>query len=147
MRAWRISNHIDLSGRGGELANGRWNVAGTPVVYCADHPSTTLLEMLVRVDRSDMPSSFRLLAIDLPDSSPVFRIDPEGLPANWRFDLDFTRQIGTELLNRAEHLIVLVPSVIVPFTWNVLVNPRHPEIAGCAIVLVTEATFDPRLIR
>jgi RES domain-containing protein len=147
VRVWRISIHEDLSGRGGELADGRWNRAGTPVVYCADHPSTTLLEMLVRIERSDLPSSFRLLTIDLPDSSAVFRIDPETLPANWRSDLEFTRQVGTDLLNRAQHLTVLVPCVIVPFAWNVLVNPLHSDVADCAIVLVTDVTFDPRLIR
>ncbi len=80
------------------------------------------------------------------NSSPVFRVDPEALPAGWRSDLNFTRQMGTDLLNCAEHLSILVPCAIVPFTWNVLVNPRHSDIAGCTIVLVTNATFDARLI-
>ena len=54
---------------------------------------------------------------------------------------------GTELLQRAEHLYLLVPCVLVPFAWNVLLNPAHPDIARCAITAVTAKAFDPRLIR
>lgn len=147
MRVWRISNHVDLSGRGGELAHGRWNRAGTPVVYCSDHPATTLLEMLVRIDRWDVPPTFRLLTIDVPDDAPELRVEEPILPAEWRADIEATRLLGTELLQRAEHLYLLVPCVLVPFAWNVLLNPAHPDIARCAITAVTAEAFDPRLIR
>jgi RES domain-containing protein len=54
MRIWRISNFADLSGRGGMLIDGRWNRRGTPIVYCTDHPSTALLEILVHATRETM---------------------------------------------------------------------------------------------
>lgn len=147
VRVWRISNHLDLSGRGGVLSQGRWNKVGTPVVYCSDHPATTLLEMLVRVERSDTPARFRLLTIDLPDDSAKLQLDGDQLPADWRTDIDFTRSLGDELLKRAEHLFMLVPCALVPFTWNVLLNSSHSDAGRCSIIEVTESSLDPRLIR
>jgi len=147
VRVWRISTHVNLSGQGGVLAAGRWNRLGTPVVYCADHPATALLEMLVRIDRLDAPTSFRLLSIEIPDKAPLLRLDPASLPEDWQFDPNATQAWGSEHLDRAQHLAIIVPCVLVPFALNVLLNPRHPDIARCVIVEVTDSAFDPRLIR
>jgi RES domain-containing protein len=103
--------------------------------------------MLVRIDRADIPAHFRLLTIEVPETSSNIRIGLETLPIDWRSDYGTTQQIGTELLDRTAHLTITVPSALAPFTWNVLLNPRHPDIQQCAIVGVTEESFDPRLIR
>jgi hypothetical protein len=55
--------------------------------------------------------------------------------------------MGSDLLTRAEHLIVLVPTVLVPYAWNALLNPNHPDIGRCSIAEVITELFDPRLVR
>lgn len=147
MRVWRISNHIDLSGQGGLLSEGRWNSKGIPVVYCSDHPATCLLEMLVRIERADVPPSFRLLSIEVPNDAPSLRLAESELAEGWRANFAYTQSRGTQLLGDAEHLTITVPCVIVPFAWNVLLNPEHHAISRCSIVDVIESSFDPRLIR
>lgn len=147
MRIWRISNYADLSGRGGLIADGRWNRIGTPVVYCSDHPATTLLEMLARIDRFDIPAGFRLHAIEVPDDALTISLSPTDLPSNWREDVDSTQALGTDILDKAAHLAIRVPCVLVPYAWNVLLNPRHPDAPRCSIVETVESPFDPRLIR
>lgn len=72
MNLWRISKYADLSGRGGLLAEGRWHQKGIPVVYCCDHPSTALLEVLVHMNRSRIPPSFQLLRIECQDNLTIF---------------------------------------------------------------------------
>jgi RES domain-containing protein len=67
MFLWRISRFADLSGKGGELVSGRWHEKGNPVVYCADHPSTMLLEMIVHVNPANIPDTYQLLKIECPD--------------------------------------------------------------------------------
>lgn len=146
MNVWRVSDHADLSGQGGMLAAARWHLAGTPVVYCADHPATALLEKLVHIDLEDMPRGYTLLTIDVPDV-PAHRIDAGDLPEDWRSDLNATQSIGTAVLARAEHLVVWVPSVLVPHAWNALLNPRHAEAPQCSVLEVIENLFDRRLIR
>ena len=63
MKVWRISNHGDLSGRGGLRAAGRWHCAGRPIVYLAEHPASALLEVLVHFDIGDvsaLPVAYQL---------------------------------------------------------------------------------------
>ena len=127
------------------LADGRWNRLGTPVVYCSDHPATALLEILARLDRADVPSSFRLLAIAIPDDAPSVSLTADKLPDNWRADISTTRTTGTDLLRRAEALTIRVPSVLVPYAWNVLLNPQHADAVRCSVVETIESAFDPRL--
>lgn len=147
MRIWRISNYEDLSGRGGLIADGRWNRIGAPAVYCSDHPATALLEMLARIDRFDVPATFRLLAIEVPDDALTISLRPTDLPSNWRADIDSTQALGTDMLDKADHLSIRVPCVLVPHAWNVLLNPRHPDAPRCSIVETIESPFDPRIIR
>jgi RES domain-containing protein len=147
MRVWRISNYIDLSGRGGLIASGRWHRVGMPVVYTADHPATAMLETLAHLNVERVPPRYRLLAIELPDDGPVHRVSVAELPRDWETDMERTQSLGATLLARAAHLSVLVPSVLVPHAWNVLLNPLHPDMARCSVAEVIERAFDTRLIR
>jgi RES domain-containing protein len=147
VRLWRISNHIDLSGRGGLLAAGRWHRLGTPVVYAADHPSTAMLEVLAHLDLDDVPARYRLMAIEAPDDASRLEIAAEELPTDWRMNVEGTRELGNRLLYAGAHLMIVVPSVLVRGAWNVLMNPRHPEIARCSVAEIWEDAFDPRLVR
>ena len=146
MRVWRVSDHTDLSGEGGMVSAARWHQKGTPVVYCADHPATALLEKLVHVDIEDMPKGYTLLRIEVPEMAS-YRINAIDLPDGWMSDILVTQAIGTNILSRLEHLLVWVPSVLVPYAWNALLNPGHPEASGCLVTDVISNLFDPRLIR
>jgi RES domain-containing protein len=144
MRLWRISSYADLSGRGGIVSAARWNFRNTPMVYCADHPATALLEILVHVDAEEMPADYQLLEIVLPDSTPIFAPD---LPQNWKDDLTLTRRLGTDFIVAGIHAAMEVPCVIVPFTKNYLLNPALLARDGIAIVGVTQHPIDTRLLR
>ncbi|WP_245521159.1 RES family NAD+ phosphorylase [Rhizobium laguerreae] len=111
MILWRISNYADLSGRGGLLAPGRWHHQGTPVVYCCDHPSTALLEILVQVDLNQIPRDFQLLKIHCPDNIEAFDIgiDPAAINQTSR-----TRDRGSKLLEDNDFCLLRVPSAIMP---------------------------------
>jgi RES domain-containing protein len=143
MRIWRISNHADLSGQGGVVAAARWNLVRTPVVYCADHPAAALLEMLVHIDPEDAPPTYRLLSIEVPE--PLDIHTPE-LPDDWKEDLAFTQNLGSSFIAAGSAAVMAVPSAIVPFASNYLLNPLLLEEAGIRIVGVTEHPIDPRLL-
>ncbi|MCL6706072.1 RES family NAD+ phosphorylase [Pseudomonas sp. R2.Fl] len=93
MLLWRISKFADLTGRGGLLVDGRWHRKGSPVVYCCDHPSTALLEVLVHMDRARIPSSYRLLQLEVPDEIEVFNGTSAG-------DVTLTTTEATGLFQR-----------------------------------------------
>jgi len=141
---WRISNYADLSDRGGMVAVGRWHLLGTPIVYTADHPATALVEYLVHIDLEDLPTNFQLLEIDLPDAAKI--LVPE-LPGDWKDDRAATGRIGSDFVIEAIAPVMQVPSLIVLFTGNYLLNPALLHDAGIRIVGMTVHPFDPRLLR
>ena len=125
------------------LSEARWNVVGTPIVYCADHPATALLEILVHLDAEDTPPTFQLLEIDIPAAVPVAM--PE-LPENWPQDLAATQQIGSRFIAAMTHSVMKVPCAIVPFADNYLLNPALVELAQIQIVTVSRHAIDARLL-
>jgi len=143
MRVWRISSYVDLSGKGGFVTDGRWHPLNTPIVYCADHPASSLLEMLAHIDAEDAPPSFQLLGIDLPDG---ISIEVPDLVGDWANDQSFTQGLGKSFIASGRAAVLQVPSVIVPFAWHYLLNPAMVDATGIRIESVTRHPIDPRLI-
>jgi RES domain-containing protein len=143
MRLWRISNYTELSGIGGTVSAGRWNVLGTPMVYCADHPATALLEILVHVDAEDLPAAYQLLEIEVPSALALSSPD---LPIDWKDDVAISQRLGTAFVSAGIHAVMEVPCIIVPFTKNYLLNPALLERDGIAIVGATTHPVDTRLL-
>ena len=147
MILWRVSNYRTLDGAGGLYVSGRWHTRGHPVLYCSRNPSTSLLETLVHleIDAEDRPDRFQLLGIEGPDSLSLETIEAESLPPDWAKDMAVTQFAGDKWLTERRSLLLEVPSVLVPETWNVLVNPSHPEASHLKITRTYEHAFDTRL--
>ena len=147
MILWRISNYADLSGSGGLLHRGRWHNQGRPVVYLAESAAGALLEALVHIEAShpsEMPLSYQLLEIDVPDAATVLDV-AEPLSDGRQQELAATRRIGDHWLAEQASLLLRVPSVVVGRTFNVLMNPAHPQAQMCRVVSVARYPFDGRL--
>jgi RES domain-containing protein len=143
---YRISNHPDLTGLGGELADGRWHTRekGRRIVYTSDHPALCILEVLVHVDHvDDMPDHYQLLRMDVPDQHIA---DVGRLPKDWTTNLSFTRAEGNRWLTSGISGGLLVPSALAPFSRNCLLNPKVPAIAAIKPEVVGRFPFDQRLL-
>jgi RES domain-containing protein len=139
---------VSLDGSGGLRAPGRWHTRGHRIVYCATNPATALLEVLVHaeIDIEDIPVSLRYLEIDAPDSISTETVDVEALPGNWRSNQETTRRTGDEWLRSGRTALLRVPSVIVPMTWNIVINPQYPESTQVRVIHTYEHGIDPRLL-
>jgi RES domain-containing protein len=146
MTLWRVSNHASLDGAGGLRASGRWHNRGKRIVYCAPNPATALLEILVHaeVDIVDIPVTIRYLEIEVPDSMAVESLDVSAGGVAWTQGK--SRRTGDEWLSSKRSALLRVPSVIVPATWNVLINPAHIESDHIRIVRTHRHAFDRRLL-
>lgn len=150
MDLWRISNHADLTGRGGLRAGGRWHSAGRAIVYCAEHPALALLEILVHLEipsLDDLPHSFQLLRIAVPDALQRESLAETAQPAGWISDANVTRNTGDAWLRNGSTSLLAVPSALVPFSTNWLLNPAHPDAAQCVIADIVRYPFDSRLVK
>ncbi len=143
MRIWRISNYADLSGIGGTYTAGRWNHLGRRIVYSAEHPALAMLELLVHFDPEDMPGTYQLLEIDVPDE---LVLEPAVLPFNWKEDPAISRDVFEAFCNQDNAPVMRVPSIIMPHCHNLLINPNHADHSNLTIVSVETHLLDPRFL-
>ena len=149
MILWRISNHANLLGVGGLKSSARWHTKGHPIVYLAESPSCALLETLVHleIDRDNLPDSYQLLKIEVPDELPFKTVDTVSLAKAWRNDTSQTQEIGDAWLKRHETPLLKISSALSPETWNWLLNPAHPRSTRIRILSVRRHAYDHRLFK
>ena len=73
-----------------------------------------------------------------PPDQPIGRV--EEVPGD-------TEEAGAAWLRIGEIVVLIVPSVLMPHSWNPMLNPAHPVGAGAHAVTVEPFRFDPRLWR
>ena len=151
MILWRLTRrpYADLSGRGGELADGGWHTRGRPVVYFAASAALAVLEVRVHLDLplDLLPDDYVLMQIEAPDDLALRIIGPSDLPTGWRPREDLCRPIGHAWLEEGSTALLSVPSAVVEVERNVLLNPRHPEAGYVSVADVTPFGWDERLFR
>lgn len=159
MRAWRIYPHDapyaqaagfdPLDGAGGRAAANRWNEPGHPVIYAAANASLAALETIANLHH---PSSFgerTLLEIDASGSredvslEQLLRLREDAPPEDPEL---YTRQLGTAWLQEKRSLVLTIPSFVMPYDRNVLINPLHPEAKKLKIIRQDRVRLDSRLL-
>ncbi len=152
---WRIAADTreytadDMSGKGAEKTGGRWNRPRSPVVYAAGSVALACLETVVHLNLSGFPLNRFLVRIEVPDEVWAARqaLPPDSLPVGWSAIPEgrVSVEAGDRWLAGLASALLLVPSVIVPEEFNVLVNPRHPDAGKLTATKLRPWLFDQRL--
>jgi RES domain-containing protein len=73
----------------------------------------------------------------------------EDLPDNWQADPipESVRKIGDRWVQNQESVLLQVPSAIIPFEYNYLINPSLPDFERLVIHSPQKFYFDPRLLQ
>ena len=142
---WRLSNgrYPPLDGEGARLAGGRWNSIGRSVVYTSESLALCLAEALVHIPGA-LPLGYVRFKIYVPDDT-IEVVDITSLKKGWQDDLGYTRKLGDKWLSDTRSLALAVPSVLLPESTNVALNPIHPRAADLRIIEQSPFSFDPRL--
>lgn len=151
MIVWRLTRapFAALDGEGARLAGGRWTPKGFPAVYTAGSLSLALLEVIahLEIDLEDdplIPDDYVALKIEIPDELlDLVQVVDELPPLSDRMAF---ATIGLDWLERGEHLLLKVPSVIVPVESNWIINPKHPAAGSIKTLEVAPFTIDQRLV-
>lgn len=150
MQVYRISKPeyvaTALLGNGSALAPGRWNSTGMRLAYAAASVSLAMLEILVHVNREDVPEGRRLLCYALPDDA-IHDLPRSEWPVGW--DVlpysETVRTVGDDFVRGARHLALRVPSAVARGEYNLLINPAHPRFAEIVLISNEPLALDPRL--
>lgn len=120
MRIFRLHRSVRAAGdyTGAMAAGGRWNPMGTPMLYSAQHLSLACVEVLVHLDKSELPR-------DYVWSTTELAADPQLLRCENFHSVTSCQADGLQWVNSAGQLAILVPSAVIPVEFNVLLNPSH----------------------
>lgn len=145
-RICRAKYARDLSGSGAEKAGGRWNSKGIPMLYASGSIALATTELAVHLPLGQLPSDFELISIEIPDEE-IKSIDLKNLPTDWQ---NFPHSASTQALGdafaiKSKHLVLRVPSAVIPQEFNYLISPRHPKFKALRITAVKPFSFDKRL--
>lgn len=150
IRLWRVSNHRDLIGLGGELTDGRWHTAahGKRIVYLSEHPALALIEALANLKGNPtlFPDKYQMLEIEVGNEiwrKRHFAFSADE-PKAAGLSLRSTREEGDRWLRQNESALLMVPSFPAP-GWNVLFNPLHPDAGSVRVSSHKWIAYDRRL--
>ena len=148
MILWCISDCAELDGREQMSAPARWHSEGRRVVYLAESAAGAMLEALAHLDpeKGNQPAKYKLLKAEAPDEVQIVSICGCELPPEWKNDQAVTRAIGDAWLAQKQTLLMRVPSAVVAETWNVLLNPEHPDAERVRILSHEEHRWDERVM-
>lgn len=150
--AWRIVKRkharAAFSGEGARLAGGRWNSAGTAVVYVSSSAALAMLEMLVHLGIEAALDHYVLFEVRFA-SSAVEILDGGDLPRGWKRSPPSvaTMRVGDAWVREARSAVLRVPSAVVPTEHNYLLNPAHPQCAHLWRGPRQPVRIDPRLLQ
>ncbi len=148
LAAYRIGDPDGLypifDATGSTIATGRWNTAGSPVIYSSEHYSTALLEKLVR-GSGHLPPNQHFVRISIPRgvSYEIFAVP--ALPGWDTMPATVSKSYGELWCRERRSAILLVPSVVARLDRNVLINPAHPDFALIEASLHEPVFWDRRL--
>ncbi len=151
---WRIATDApsyvadDLTGVGAEKTGGRWNAAGTPMLYTAPTIALAVLETMVHLGAGALPLNRYLVQLHVPEAiwnsaviaDPATLVGWDALPAG-KVSIDW----GSAWCAALSSALARVPSVVVPEEFNVLVNPRHPDARKISAKKIRKWIYDSRV--
>ncbi|MBJ7314136.1 RES family NAD+ phosphorylase [Rugamonas sp. CCM 8940] len=151
---WRIAVEApaysanDVSGAGAARSGGRWNSRRTAMVYCSSSIALAMLETLGFARTAALPLNRFLVRIDIPDlvwsRREVLAPPPGGwdaVPAGRA-----SMAAGDAWASSRRSALLLVPSVIVPEEFNVLLNPGHADAVAIVATTVRRWAYDARCV-
>jgi len=101
------------------------------------------------VPMSIIPRDLSIASIEIPNLIKRKDVLAGNLPKDWR---DYPSppdlaEIGTKWALLNETLLLRVPSAVVENEFNILINPRHPNMKRITISKIEQFRFDKRLLR
>jgi RES domain-containing protein len=131
--------YAELTGLGAKRTGGRWNRKGIAALYAAENASLAVVEVLVHLDKAEIPDDYVMLEISVPDEAII------SLSSASKELLNLLFEEGHAVLP-AGFIGFSVPSTVVPNDRVVVLYP-DATVAGTvpALQKLTPFSFDRRL--
>ena len=136
-----------FSGKGGLQHRSRWASRGQLVSYAADHLATVTLEKLAGIVRADLMTDMVYAKAEI-ESEQEGILAADELPEDWDAlpASDATRVIGDTWLDAGSHVLLRVPSAVLPDSYYYVVDAAHPGMSDLKVVEVAPLLLDNQVL-
>ncbi len=145
IRKSRYADTLKASG----VAN-RWNKNEEFVIYAGSSISLATIELIAHRSSIDIKSDYKVLFIKVDMiESDITEIKKEELPRNWTSIEAYPvlQEMGSHWYQSKGTLLLRVPSVLIPWEFNYLINLKHPDFSKkVSILSVEDFNWGDRLI-
>jgi RES domain-containing protein len=152
MKVFRLAREkhaTPLSGKGAAKYGARWNPIGVELIYTAQNRSLAMAEVAVHLTLATLPDDYMMVTIDIPDSIKAKRLTASDLPRKWQ-EFPYptsTQDIGRDFVRENNYCLLMLPSVVTPGDYNVLINPNHIDFSKIKITSIEKFPFDKRIFK
>lgn len=122
----------------------KWNVNGQHVLYTGSSRSLATLELVVHRGSVVPVDLFKVMVISLPDDDHFFKqVHTRELPRNWQSIAAYAtlQRLGSDWIRQSDSLVLKVPSAVIPFEYNYIINTEHPDFPANVKLVRTESYF------
>jgi RES domain-containing protein len=118
------------------------------VVYTSTSLALAAVETFVNLEPNLAPDDYVSIALDVPDSLTIERIETKTLPGDWyRSRNENSRRLGEEWIRLGRTAGMFVPSAVIRGDWNMLLNPAHADFTKIKLRDAEPFVFDARTFR
>lgn len=137
---------FNLSGEGARLNGGRWNHKMVSCLYTSASRALAILEYTVNINIDEIPRALTITEIEIPGNS-ILNVEVAALPGDWqKFPAPTsTKNFGSKHLQEARYAAIRIPSAIIPFEYNYLLNPIHHLGSTFKVLSVEDFIYDLRI--
>jgi RES domain-containing protein len=150
MEVFRITKEVYSSRLTASGSANRWNKRGQNVIYAGSSSSLSTLELVVHRSAIIPADIYKVAVISIADNDKHFKqVFVSDLPEKWRSLAAYSKlqEIGAKWYNNQETLVLRVPSAVIPFEYNYIINTEHPDFTRKINLVRLENYFwDDRLL-
>ncbi|MEY3577436.1 MAG: hypothetical protein RL394_1019 [Bacteroidota bacterium] len=126
---------------------GRWNKSGKKVIYAAESIALAFLESMIRRQGVGFNEDFKIMFLEIPQDLSITTIEPASLSPGWD-DIrnhSVSQEHSSSWYASLETPVLKVPSVVLPHSFNFVINTEHKDFKKIKIIDLTPLVPDPRI--
>ncbi|MCX6276566.1 MAG: RES family NAD+ phosphorylase [Bacteroidetes bacterium] len=150
MEVFRISKETHANNLTSSGSENRWNKRGQKVIYTGSSRSLSTLELIVHKSSIVPTVPYKIMVIYIADNENLVRqIRINELRKDWRTLAAYStlQNIGSQWYDHQETLLLKVPSAIIPYEYNYVINTEHPDfMQKIQLIRIEDYFWDDRLL-
>jgi RES domain-containing protein len=147
MLVYRIVHKLYSKNLFASGAAGRWSSAGNKAIYTAESIPLAFLENMIRRQGIGFNKDFKIMFIEIPDTTQMANINVPQLEEGWRDFHDYSKcqPMGDVWYNEGKALTLKIPSAILPESYNYVINSEHADYKLVKLIATTDLVPDERI--